>query len=80
VVRGNAAVLLKQVNDLLDISKLDAGRMTLDYVASDLAASCGSTASHFDALAPQRDIAFAVDAPARAARRGGRAPSSSGWC
>jgi PAS domain S-box-containing protein len=63
VVRGNAAVLLKQVNDLLDISKLDAGRMTLDYVASDLVSLVRQTASNFDALAPQRDIAFAVDAP-----------------
>ncbi len=64
VVRGNAAVLLKQVNDLLDLSKLDAGRMGLDYVAADLAALLRRTASHFDALAPQRDIAFAVEAPA----------------
>ncbi len=63
VVRGNAAMLLKQVNDLLDISKLDAGRMGLDYVAVDFAAMLRRTASHFDALAPQREIAFVVDAP-----------------
>ena len=63
VVRGNAAVLLKQVNDLLDVSKLDAGRMTLDYVASDLAALVRQVAAHFDALAPQRGLSYVVEAP-----------------
>jgi PAS domain S-box-containing protein len=63
VVRGNAAVLLRQVNDLLDMSRLDAGRMTVDYVATDLAALVRQVAGHFDALAPQRGLAYVVDAP-----------------
>ena len=60
VIRHNAATLLKHVNDLLDLAKLDAGKMTMDYVDIDLACMVRTVAAHFDALAPQKSISYAV--------------------
>jgi len=63
VVRRNAAILLKHVNDLLDITKLDAGKMAVNYAEVDLAALVRLIASHFEALAPQRQIDYQIDTP-----------------
>lgn len=63
VIRKNAATLLKHVNDLLDISKLDAGKMLPQYSEVNLSRLIRLTAAHFDALAPQREIKFLVEAP-----------------
>lgn len=54
VIRHNAATLLKHVNDLLDLAKLDAGKMTMDYVDINLTRIVRTVAAHFDALAPQK--------------------------
>ncbi|WP_170162380.1 ATP-binding protein [Caldimonas tepidiphila] len=62
VIRRNASTLLKLVNDLLDVAKLDAGKMELRYVRLDAAGFARSVASHFEALAASRGIAFVVDA------------------
>ncbi|TAM12851.1 MAG: PAS domain S-box protein [Nevskiaceae bacterium] len=63
VVQRNAEMLLKQVNDLLDLAKLDAGRMSLDYISSDVAQLVHSIAANFDVLARQRTIRYVIDAP-----------------
>ena len=63
VIRHNATTLLKHVNDLLDLAKLDAGKMTMDYVDADVARMVRTIAAHFDALAPQKSISYAVLAP-----------------
>ncbi|HYD97176.1 MAG TPA: PAS domain S-box protein [Noviherbaspirillum sp.] len=63
VVKRNAATLLKHVNDLLDISKLDAGKMVANYAETDMARLLRATAGHFDALAADRGIKFVIDAP-----------------
>jgi PAS domain S-box-containing protein len=63
VMRRNAATLLKQVNNLLDLSKLDAGKMQASYAEVDLARLVRLVAGHFDALAPQRGITYTVDVP-----------------
>jgi len=65
VVMRNARTLLKHVNDLLDVSKLEAGKMTLDHAEVDLARLFRVVASHFDMLARERRIAYTVDAPER---------------
>ena len=63
VMRRNAATLLKHVNDLLDIAKMDAGKMTLAYAEADLARLARKVSGHFEALASQRRISFVVDVP-----------------
>jgi signal transduction histidine kinase len=54
VIHRNATTLLKHVNDLLDLAKLDAGKMTVNYARIDVARELRTIAAHFDALAPQR--------------------------
>lgn len=65
VVERNARTLLKNVNDLLDLSKLDAGRMTLDYVDADVARLARFVASHFESVAEEGDIRLVVETPER---------------
>ena len=64
VIKRNAVMLLKQVNALLDLAKVDAGEMHLNYVRLDLARLVRTAAAHFDALAPQRSITYLIDTPA----------------
>lgn len=63
VVQRNALTLLKHVNSLLDLAKVDASKMILNYVQIDLARFVRTVAAHFDALAPQRSISYSIDAP-----------------
>ena len=63
VIQRNATTLLKHVNDLLDLSKLDAGWHTVEYARVDLARQVRAGAAHFDALAPQRSLSYVVCAP-----------------
>ena len=64
VVARNARMLLKQVNDLLDIAKLEAGKLDLDYAATDLAGLTRRLAAGFESLAHSRHVDFHVDVPA----------------
>src|SRR5262249_39353017 len=64
VVERNAQTLLKHVDDLLDIAKLDEGKLAPRYTALDLAALVRRVAGNFEALPPRRRIDSAVDAPA----------------
>jgi PAS domain S-box-containing protein len=61
VIVRNARMLLKHVNDLLDISKLDAGKLKIELQNTDVAALIRFIASHFDVLAAERRIDFRVD-------------------
>lgn len=63
IIQRNAATLLKHVNDLLDVSKLEAGRHTVDYARMDVARQLRTVAAHFDAMAPQRSLSYAISAP-----------------
>jgi PAS domain S-box-containing protein len=63
VVQQNALLLLRHVNDLLDVSKLEAGKMGLAYRHLDLAALVRLTAGHFVALAAERRMQYRVDTP-----------------
>lgn len=63
VIERNARMLLKQVNDLLDISKLEAGKMELAAVPLDLASLIRQVAANFDALALEREINLTVKTP-----------------
>lgn len=63
VIDRNARLLLKQVNDLLDVSKLEAGKMEVQYANTDLAELVLLTAANFDGLAEERKISFTVETP-----------------
>ncbi|HEY9643766.1 MAG TPA: ATP-binding protein [Coleofasciculaceae cyanobacterium] len=63
VADRNARLLLKQVNDLLDVSKLEAGKMEVNYAEVDLAQLVRLMAANFDGLAQERQISLAIEAP-----------------
>jgi signal transduction histidine kinase len=63
VVMRNARALLKTVNDLLDVSKLEAGRLAPRFARADLAELVRGTCSLFEGLAAERGVAFDTSAP-----------------
>ncbi len=63
IVRRNALLLQRHVNDLLDIAKLEAGRMQLACARTDLARLARVAASYFHAVADERHIQLSVDTP-----------------
>jgi PAS domain S-box-containing protein len=62
VVARNARILLKHVNDLLDMSKLEAGKLKIELQDADVAALVRFLASHFAVLAADRKIEYGIDA------------------
>ena len=63
VVARNARLLLRHVNDLLDVAKLEARKMQVQYEPVDLAELVRHTAEHFDALATERRVDYVVETP-----------------
>jgi PAS domain S-box-containing protein len=63
VVDRNAGMLLRHVNDILDLSKFDAGYMKAAYAEVDLAGLVRLVASYFGSLAEERGIGFAIEVP-----------------
>jgi signal transduction histidine kinase len=63
VARRNARVLLRHVNDLLDVARLEEGRMAARYARVDLAGLVRDTAAQFEVAAVERRIALEVRAP-----------------
>jgi PAS domain S-box-containing protein len=64
VIQRNARLLHRQVDNLLDIAKLEAGRMQVHYSEADLAELLRLLASHFESVAADRRIRFELDIPA----------------
>ncbi len=62
-IARNARALLRHVNDLLDVAKLEAGKMTVRYDEVDMVHLTRLTAAYFDSLARERGIHFRVDTP-----------------
>jgi signal transduction histidine kinase len=62
-IERNARALLKHVNDLLDIARLEAGKMALDRSRIDLAALVRCTASLFEVVVRERGVALSVATP-----------------
>ena len=60
-IARNARVLLAHVNDLLDVSKLAAGEMRLDYADTDLATLVRLIAGQFDVVAQEKQLDYALD-------------------
>src|SRR5262245_43467815 len=63
VVIRNARSLLKTVNDLLDVSKLEAGKLTPEYARVDLSEIVRRTCSLFEGIARDRNVDYSVEVP-----------------
>jgi PAS domain S-box-containing protein len=63
VIVRNARTLTKHVNDLLEVARLEAGKAQAELAAVDVAQLVRVVASHFEALAAERNVAFTVEAP-----------------
>jgi PAS domain S-box-containing protein len=62
LIARNARMLLKHVNDLLDMSKIEAGKLKIELQDTDVAALVRFLASNFAVLAAEREIEYIVDA------------------
>ncbi|MEY4550235.1 MAG: hypothetical protein RL685_6430 [Pseudomonadota bacterium] len=62
LVARNARSLLRQVNDLLDASRLEAGKLTLAYAELDFAELVRVVAGQFSSLAEERSLALHIEA------------------
>jgi signal transduction histidine kinase/DNA-binding response OmpR family regulator len=63
VMQRNAQRLLQLINQLLDLSKLDSGRMQLQFQDGDLLELLGPVAASFASVAEYRQIRFEVQLP-----------------
>lgn len=63
VIERNAGLLLQRVNNLLDLSKLEANEMQAQYACVDLAKLARLVASHFEVVAEERDLSFNMEMP-----------------
>ncbi len=63
VVDRNARLLYRHVSDLLDVAKIEAGRMAMRYARIDLARLVRLAASHFEVAASEKQVRFTLDVP-----------------
>lgn len=63
VIGRNARMLLRHVNDLLDLSKLDAGQVQIRYTDTDVASLVRFIAGNFESFASERSVTFSVESP-----------------
>ena len=63
-VHRSALRLLRLVNSLLDFARIEAGRLQLSFVATDLAALTADLASSFRSLMERAGLKLVVDCPA----------------
>lgn len=61
LVERNARLLQRHVNDLLDLSKLDAGKVIAEYTETDLAQMARIVASYFELSAIEYGVRYAMD-------------------
>jgi diguanylate cyclase (GGDEF)-like protein/PAS domain S-box-containing protein len=64
-IRANAYVLLKRVDELLQVSRLDAGHLAADLRDVDVAALIRSSCEGFASVAEMRGQRLVLEAPAR---------------
>jgi len=66
VIRQSGEALLAILNDILDLSKIEAGRLELEEIDFDLGEMIHGTASGFSAIAEHKGLRLVVDATAAA--------------
>lgn len=60
-IKRNAQALLQQVNDLLDLARIDACEMPLVYACADMAALLAEIAAEFAGVAEEQQINLTLD-------------------
>ena len=63
LVLRNARTLLRNANDLMDLSRLEAGKLEAHRGRADLSRLLRLVAAHFDGLANERSMRYMVEAP-----------------
>jgi PAS domain S-box-containing protein len=63
IIRQSGESLMATLNDVLDLSKIEAGRLELEHVAFDLRDCIETACRPFALQAEQKDLAFAVHVP-----------------
>lgn len=63
LIQRNAEILLKHVNDLLDVSRIDAGAMTINYSELNLAKYFRIIAGNFESGMESKSIHLSVKSP-----------------
>ena len=61
VVRDSGQTLLTVLNDILDISKIEAGKLEIDAHEFDLASAVHAACNAFAGLADQKDVCFRIE-------------------
>ncbi len=64
MIQRNARILLKHVNDLLDVAKMEAGKMTINYFEIDLVKQVRFAMANFESAMESKEISFHLTAPA----------------
>ncbi|GAM19526.1 hypothetical protein SAMD00019534_027010, partial [Acytostelium subglobosum LB1] len=65
VIARNTRGLLKHVNNLLDISKLEAGKMTVQYSMEDIGRTINLIASCFELIARDNNLDYTIVTPSQ---------------
>lgn len=68
IIRHSGEALLAILNDLLDLSRIEAGKVTLEAIPFDMAEVLGGAYSAFTALANKKGISFNLDMEAARGR------------
>lgn len=63
VAERNAGLLLQQVNNLLDLAKIDARSMQPQYAAVDMAEMVRLVGSYFEVMAVEQEMSFEIVTP-----------------
>ncbi len=63
LILRNARILLKHVNDLLDVARFESGKMSINFSEFDLGKLVRLTASHFESAMASKSIKLIVKTP-----------------
>jgi len=66
LIERNARILLEQVDNLLEISKLEAGKVAMRYERVNLAERLRLIADHFEVLSREKGVRLEMEAPPEA--------------